>query len=81
MITIRFPDGSSIEEETYRRIEDEIWHTQWCRYATRAAFRKDMRLRARVWSGTLPRRTVTSKQFIHSLARNQMFTITEERDS
>jgi len=79
MITITWPDGKTTSGETWRGLENEVWHQQWCRYGSRHAFRADMRKRGRVWSGRNPTVKITSKQFIKSLAESGMLTVTKER--
>lgn len=90
MINLIFPDGSIVSGASFREVEDALRATQWHSFATRRAFRREMRRRARLWSDARFSKPIpyqTSKQFIYSLANSGMLmveeaaTATEDRPS
>lgn len=83
MISVLFTDGTLVIGKTYRAAEDALRASQWSTYSTRREFRREMRARARVWSGrTLKaRNTLTSKSFLNALASVGMCRIDGEPES
>lgn len=75
MIELLFPDGLTVRGATYREVEDALRAAQWDTYPSRRAFRREMRKRALVWSGTRVSLSLTSKGFLESLARAALFRI------
>ena len=79
-VQVIFPDGSLIEGESYRAVEDRYRAAQFASYRTRAGFRAAIRRRAKLWSATEIGHTYrpeTSREFIRSLADAGLCVINE----
>ena len=81
VIEIIWEDGSMTSGRSWRELEDEIRVAQWQPYKSRREFRKDMRRRARIWSGAPVKSTgYGSRAFIESLARSGLIQIHKTED-
>lgn len=80
MITLIWATGALITAKDWRDAEDAVRAAQWKPYKSRREFRREMRYRAKIWSGAhpLPVGRQTHRQFIESLAAAGMFIIAKE---
>lgn len=77
MVTIRFPDGSTLTADTTTALLDALRDEQWAR-PDPAEFRAMMAHRARVWSDTPVDGRADPDRFVAALAAAGMFTIDDE---
>lgn len=81
MIRLLFADGSFVSGKSFREVEDSLRASQWTTYKSRAAFREDMRKRAKVWNGAdvlEPAGRESSAHFIQSLGEAGLYLIVRE---
>lgn len=73
LIRIFWVDGTQTTGKSWDATEQAIRSQQWRNYSSRAAFRRDMRHRCKVWSGIRPDIvSATSETFIRALERGGM---------
>lgn len=61
-----FPDGARVSAPGWVELEDALMDDEWNPHTTRA-FRREMRDRAKAWSGRTIRKDVDSESFLRKL--------------
>lgn len=76
-INLIWPDGSIVSGATFAEVEEALRATQWHTYKSRRAFRREMRHRAELVSGRVPKPVLyqTPKAFIYSLVNAELCMI------
>jgi hypothetical protein len=78
-ITVIWQDGAVTTGKSWEATEQAIRSQQWRRYSDRSAFRRDLRHRAKVWSGVRPDIVqATSKAFIQALEHSGLCRVEVE---
>lgn len=76
-ITLLFKDGTVVTGHSFPEVENALRAAQPYSYASRRAFRRDMRKRAMTWTGRVikPFAGRTSEAFLVALSQAGMFQI------
>ena len=76
-VTLLWNNGEITTGKTFKEVEQNMrmMQHQWNMYATQAEFRSEMRKRAKVWCGHMPRICNSHRGFIESLAECGLFML------
>lgn len=75
-IEITWFDGSRTSGDTWEEVETALRAAQWIEYDSRLDFRRDLRHRAKTWSGVRPSLLrASSEQFLRALETSGMCRI------
>lgn len=81
MITITWWDGSITTGADWEAAEHRLRSAQWIEYPSKAAFRRDMRHRAKTWSGNYPNLPkMSSEQFLRALEAEGMCRVDNDNE-